>query len=171
MCLRHFGLYCSACLGNLFVSILCMCCSHFSWYCFISLEKWLQHIQRILINALYVNKWEFCASSWRSTKVILRCTASQSSRYSDTLPLPQPSQGTKFSMSQTTEKCTVWLQQLTRSNTVFRARVFRVLSRSNLSSLFRVVTQGKLIFGYPHIRTICGFHLQASSSILGLLNT
>ena len=29
-------LYCSACLGILFVSILCMCCSHFSWYCFIS---------------------------------------------------------------------------------------------------------------------------------------
>ena len=36
MCLRPFGLYCSACLGILFVSILCMCCSHFSCYCFIS---------------------------------------------------------------------------------------------------------------------------------------
>ena len=36
MCLRPFGSYCSACLGILFVSILCMCCSHFSWYCFIS---------------------------------------------------------------------------------------------------------------------------------------
>jgi len=36
MCLRPFGLYCSACLGILIVSILCMCCSHFSWYCFIS---------------------------------------------------------------------------------------------------------------------------------------
>ena len=36
MCLRPFGLYCSACLVILFVSILCMCCSHFSWYCFIS---------------------------------------------------------------------------------------------------------------------------------------
>ena len=36
MCLRPFGLYCSACLGILSVSILCMCCSHFSWYCFIS---------------------------------------------------------------------------------------------------------------------------------------
>ena len=36
MCLRPFGLYCSACLGILFVSILCMCCSLFSWYCFIS---------------------------------------------------------------------------------------------------------------------------------------
>jgi hypothetical protein len=31
-----FGLYCSACLDILFVSILCTCCSHFSWYCFIS---------------------------------------------------------------------------------------------------------------------------------------
>ena len=38
MCLRTFGLYCSACLGILFVSILCMCCSHFSLYCFISLS-------------------------------------------------------------------------------------------------------------------------------------
>ena len=36
MCLHPFGLYCSACLGILLVSILCMCCSHFSWYCFIS---------------------------------------------------------------------------------------------------------------------------------------
>jgi len=36
MCLYPFGLYCSACLGILFVSILCTCCSHFSWYCFIS---------------------------------------------------------------------------------------------------------------------------------------
>ena len=31
-----FGLYCSACFGGLFVSILCTCCSHFFWYCFIS---------------------------------------------------------------------------------------------------------------------------------------
>ena len=36
MFLRPFGLYCNACLGILFVSILCTCCSHFSWYCFIS---------------------------------------------------------------------------------------------------------------------------------------
>ena len=34
--LRPFGLYCSACFGSLFVSILCTCCSHFSWYPFIS---------------------------------------------------------------------------------------------------------------------------------------
>ena len=36
MFLRRFGLYFSACFGSLFVSILCTCCSHFSWYCFIS---------------------------------------------------------------------------------------------------------------------------------------
>jgi hypothetical protein len=35
MFLRPFGLYCNACFGILFVSILCTCCSHFSWYCFI----------------------------------------------------------------------------------------------------------------------------------------
>ena len=34
--LRSFVLYCSACFGILFVSILCTCSSHFSWYCFIS---------------------------------------------------------------------------------------------------------------------------------------
>ena len=31
-----FGLYCSACFGILFVSILCTCFNHFSLYCFIS---------------------------------------------------------------------------------------------------------------------------------------
>ena len=36
MFLRPFGLYCSACFGSLFMSILCTCCSHFFWYCFIS---------------------------------------------------------------------------------------------------------------------------------------
>jgi hypothetical protein len=36
MFLRPFGLYHSACFGNLFVPILWTCCSHFFWYCFIS---------------------------------------------------------------------------------------------------------------------------------------
>ena len=36
MFLRPLDLYCSACFGILFVSILCTCCSHFSSYCFIS---------------------------------------------------------------------------------------------------------------------------------------
>ena len=30
-----------------------------------------RNMERILINVLYENKQEFCASSWRSTKVIL----------------------------------------------------------------------------------------------------
>ena len=34
--LRPFVLYCSVCFGSQFVSILCICCSHFFWYCFIS---------------------------------------------------------------------------------------------------------------------------------------
>ena len=29
-----------------------------------------QNMYRILINVLYINEWEFCASSWKSTKVI-----------------------------------------------------------------------------------------------------
>ena len=36
MFLRSLGLYCSACFGSLFMSILCTCCSQFFWYCFIS---------------------------------------------------------------------------------------------------------------------------------------
>jgi len=39
MFLRPFGLYCNACFSILFVSILCTCCSHFSWYCFISFTR------------------------------------------------------------------------------------------------------------------------------------
>jgi len=36
MSLRPFDWYCSAWFDILFVSILCTCCSHLSWYCFIS---------------------------------------------------------------------------------------------------------------------------------------
>jgi hypothetical protein len=36
MSLHPFGLHCNAYFGILFVSILCTCCSHFFWYCFIS---------------------------------------------------------------------------------------------------------------------------------------
>ena len=35
MFLRPLGLYCSACFGILFVSVLCTCCNHIFWYCFI----------------------------------------------------------------------------------------------------------------------------------------
>ena len=61
MCLRPFGLYVSACLGNLFVSILCMCCSHFSWYCFISftITSITPHRKRI-ITPLRTVTFECC---------------------------------------------------------------------------------------------------------------
>ena len=41
MFLRPCGLHCSACFGSLFVSILCTCCSNFSWYCFIPFTMFL----------------------------------------------------------------------------------------------------------------------------------
>ena len=41
MFFRPFGLYCSACFGSLFMFILCTCCSHFSWYYFISFTMFL----------------------------------------------------------------------------------------------------------------------------------
>ena len=46
MFLRPFGLYCtcSACFGILFASILCTCCSHFFWYCFISSTMFCAHV-------------------------------------------------------------------------------------------------------------------------------
>jgi len=59
MFLRPFGLYRSACFGSLVVSILCTCCSHFSWYCFISftmfcapvfcLKHWFFSLSRFVI--------------------------------------------------------------------------------------------------------------------------
>ena len=55
MFLRPFGLYCNACFGNLFVSILCTCCSHFSWYCFIFFTVlWLTYFKgKILKETLW----------------------------------------------------------------------------------------------------------------------
>jgi hypothetical protein len=65
MFLRSFGLYCSACFGNLFVSILCTCCSHFFWYCFISFIMFCAPVffpyyseeikYRFQVNCPYVN--------------------------------------------------------------------------------------------------------------------
>jgi len=68
MFLRPFGLYRNACFRILFVSILCTCCSHFSWYCFISftifcapvfpLMHWLfSLIQRVIVINVY---WSSC---------------------------------------------------------------------------------------------------------------
>ena len=48
-----FGLYCSACFGILFVSILCSCCSHFSWYCFISFTTFCVPVSSLI-------HWFFC---------------------------------------------------------------------------------------------------------------
>jgi hypothetical protein len=69
MFLHPFGLNCNACFGTLFVSILCTCCSHFSWYCHISftifcapafcLLRWLFSLssfgQRFLSNVQCTN--------------------------------------------------------------------------------------------------------------------
>jgi hypothetical protein len=43
----------------------------------------LDKMYRILMTVLYtrINIYEFCASSWKSTKVILQCTVNHSSRY------------------------------------------------------------------------------------------
>ena len=57
MCLRPFGLYCSACLGILFVSILCTCCSHFSSYCFISFTIFSAPVLSLIL-------WSFSLSSF-----------------------------------------------------------------------------------------------------------
>ena len=46
--LLPFGLYCSACFGSLFVSILCTCCSHFFWYCFISFTMFCAPVFRLI---------------------------------------------------------------------------------------------------------------------------
>ena len=57
MFLRPFGPYCIACFGILFVSILCTCCSHFFYYCFISF---------IMSCALvfYLIRWFFSLSNF-----------------------------------------------------------------------------------------------------------
>jgi len=57
MFLLPFGLYCSACFSSLFVSILCTCCSHFSWYCFISFTMFCAPVYSLL-------HWFFCLSSF-----------------------------------------------------------------------------------------------------------
>jgi len=53
MFLRPFGLYRNACFGILFVSILCTCCSHFFWYCFISSTMFCAPVFSLLWFFLY----------------------------------------------------------------------------------------------------------------------
>ena len=60
--LRPCGLYCSACFGSLFVSILCTCFSHFFCYCFtsftlfcapvFSLIHWFFSLSLLLLNVV-----------------------------------------------------------------------------------------------------------------------
>jgi hypothetical protein len=52
--LLPFGLYCSACFGSLFVSILCTCCSHFSWHCFISFTMFCAPVFCLIHSFLYL---------------------------------------------------------------------------------------------------------------------
>jgi len=85
MFLCPFGWYCSACFGILFVSILCTCCSHFSWYCFISftlfcapvfpLIHWIFSLSSFVIpsNCLknFVCDASKCHSCWRCLNKVL----------------------------------------------------------------------------------------------------
>ena len=76
MFLRPFGLYRSACFGILFVSILCTCCSHFSWYCFISFTIFCAPVFSLL-------HWFFSLSNFVIPRKCLKnfiCAASK--RYS-----------------------------------------------------------------------------------------
>jgi hypothetical protein len=52
MFLRLFGLYSSACFRSLFVSILCTCCSHFFWFCFIQIQSKSSHSTAAISNFL-----------------------------------------------------------------------------------------------------------------------
>ena len=84
MCLRPFGLYCSACLGILFVSILCMCCSHFYWYCFISftifsapvfsLIHWFFSLSSFVISRRCLKNF-ICAASKRCSSLFFSTQA------------------------------------------------------------------------------------------------
>ena len=66
------GLYFSACLASLFVSILCTCCSHFFWYCFISITMfyapvfplihWFFSLSNFVIPSKFLKNF-ICAAS------------------------------------------------------------------------------------------------------------
>ena len=85
MFLRPFGLYYSACFGSLFVSILCTCCSHFFWYCFISftmccapvfcLIHWFFSLSSFVIPSKCLKNL-ICAASKRSSSLFFSTQAS-----------------------------------------------------------------------------------------------
>jgi hypothetical protein len=70
MFLRPFCLYCNACFGILIVSILCMCCSHFSWYFFISFTIFCAPV--LFPNILMLFFMQFFYSSNQNTHKILK---------------------------------------------------------------------------------------------------
>ena len=79
------GLYFSACLRSLFLSILCTCCSHFSWYCFIffiifcvpvfSLIHWFSSLSNFVIPSK-CRKNFICAASKRCSSLFFSTQAS-----------------------------------------------------------------------------------------------
>ena len=72
-----FGLYCSACFGSLFVSILYTCCSHFLWYCFISFTMFCAPVFPLI-------HWFFSLSSFVIPSKCLKtfiCAASKHCSY------------------------------------------------------------------------------------------
>ena len=83
--LRPFALYCSACFGSLFMSILCTCCSHFSWYCFMSftmfcapvfsLIHWFFSLSSFIIPS-NCHKNFICAASKRCSSLFFNTQAS-----------------------------------------------------------------------------------------------
>jgi len=84
--LPPFGLYCSAWLGILFVSILCMCCSHFSWYyfyllyyilcsCFFPLIHWFFSLSSFVIPSKCLKNF-ICAASKRCSSLFFSTQAS-----------------------------------------------------------------------------------------------
>ena len=79
------GLYFTACLGSLFVSILCTCCSHFFWYCFISftmfcvpvfsLIHWFFSLSNFVIPSKCLKNF-ICAASKRCSSLFFSTQAS-----------------------------------------------------------------------------------------------
>jgi len=85
MFLRPFSLHCNACFDILFVSILCTCCSHFFWYCFISftmfcapvfpLIHWFFSLSSFVIPSNCLKNF-ICAASKRCSSLFFSTQAS-----------------------------------------------------------------------------------------------
>ena len=79
------GLYFSAGFGSLFVSILCTCCSHFFWYCFISftvfcapvfsLIHWFFSLSNFVIPSKCLKNF-ICAATKRCSSLFFSSQAS-----------------------------------------------------------------------------------------------